>query len=167
MKFCHGACALRQTCAHPPYRFILHSMPPDSDLAHDGPPIADPALARFLREELGVDEATVATPSPHQWRFTGPVWVWRGSGTGAPPKAAWYFLTIDGDVAATIRASTRGTTGGFGSIRVTATIGATRWQTSLFPAKASGGYLLPLKAGVRKAEGLTEGIVTTVTLTPE
>ncbi len=46
---------------------------------------------------------------------------------------------------------------GWGSIRVTATIGETSWQTSMFPSKESGGYLLPVKAAVRKAEGLTAG----------
>ncbi len=138
-------------------------MPPESNPARGVPPIADPALARFLRDELGVDEKATGA-SPQQWRFTGPVWVWRGSGSGPPPKAAWYFITIDGDIAASIRAATRGQTGGFGSVRVTASIGATRWQTSLFPAKASGGYLLPLKASVRKAEGLAEDKPVTVEL---
>ena len=37
---------------------------------------------------------------------------------------------------------------------MTVTIGQTVWQTSLFPHRESGGYLLPLKAAVRKAEGI-------------
>lgn len=116
----------------------------------------DPGLARFLRDEMGFDTHHPAA-SAAQWTFTGPVWVWRGNGTGPPPKAAWYFVTIDGEVATAIRNVTRGQTGGFGSVRVTATIGTTSWQTSLFPSKDSGGYLLPLKASVRKAEGLEAG----------
>lgn len=124
-------------------------------------PPPDPELARFLRDELGVDTTSSATRAG-PWRFTGPVWLWRGSGTGPPPKAAWYFITIDGETAASIRAATRGTTGGFGSVRITATIGDTAWQTSLFPSKDSGGYLLPLKAAVRAAEGLAEGVGTDV-----
>lgn len=121
-------------------------------------------LARFLRDELGVD-ATDPACDLQNWTFTGPVWVWRGSGTGPPPKAAWYFITIDSDVAASISAATRGTTSGFGSVRIAATIGSTQWQTSLFPSKDSGGYLLPLKASVRKAQQLEGGSVATVTLT--
>lgn len=121
----------------------------------------DPALARFLHDDLGVGGGEPAA-APPSWCFTGPVWLWRGSGKGdadaPPPKAAWYFLTIDGDVAASIRAATRNKTGGFGSVRVTATIGKTSWQTSLFPSKDSGGYLLPLKASVRRSEGLGEGV---------
>lgn len=44
-----------------------------------------------------------------------------------------------------------------GSVYVEATIGATTWRTSLFPSKAVGGWLLPLKAAVRKKEKLAEG----------
>jgi len=35
-------------------------------------------------------------------------------------------------------------------------IGKTAWKTSIFPAK-DGTYLLPVKAQVRKAEGLFAG----------
>ncbi|HRE33573.1 MAG TPA: DUF1905 domain-containing protein, partial [Sphingopyxis terrae] len=48
--------------------------------------------------------------------------------------------------------------------KVRATVGDTRWNTSVFPHKESGGWLLPVKAAVRKAEGLTEGDVVTVTV---
>jgi hypothetical protein len=45
---------------------------------------------------------------------------------------------------------------GFGSVKVTARIGETRWQTSLFPQK-TGGWFLPIKKPVRLAEGLDFG----------
>lgn len=45
---------------------------------------------------------------------------------------------------------------GFGSVKVTARIGDSRWQTSLFPQK-SGGWFLPVKKPVRLAEGLDFG----------
>ena len=45
---------------------------------------------------------------------------------------------------------------GFGSIRVTATLGDSTWQTSLFPNK-DGSWFLPVKKPVRLAEGLAEG----------
>ena len=38
-----------------------------------------------------------------------------------------------------------------------ATIGATTWKTSIFPDKKVGSFLLPLKAEVRKAEGIEVG----------
>lgn len=92
---------------------------------------------------------------------TGPVWLW----TPDPPaKASWHFITIDPQTSVEIRYEALGRTGGFGSIKVTATIGETRWHTSLFPHKTSGGFILPLKADVRRNEGLAEGDQVTVRL---
>ena len=45
---------------------------------------------------------------------------------------------------------------GFGSVKVTVTLGESRWQTSLFPNK-DGSWFLPVKKPVRMAEGLVEG----------
>ena len=84
----------------------------------------------------------------------GSVWLWKAA---PPARGAWHFLTIDPQTSAEIRYEALGRTGGFGSVKVIATIGGTRWQTSLFPHRASGGFLLPLKAEVRRAEGLGEG----------
>lgn len=127
---------------------------------------SDPDLARFLREELGVDAAESQDIAPG-WQVSGTVRVWRPAGTSAgQTPAAWYFLPISGEVAEVIRAATRGRTGGFGSVRISATIGATTWQTSIFASKDIGGYLLPLKAAVRKAEGLVEGEMVEAALLP-
>ncbi len=46
--------------------------------------------------------------------------------------------------------------GGFGSLRVHATIGATSWRTSIFPS-SDGRFALPLKRAVRTREGFAEG----------
>lgn len=40
---------------------------------------------------------------------------------------------------------------------VVVTLGKTSWKTSIFPDKHSGSYLLPLKALVRKKEGIFSG----------
>ena len=45
---------------------------------------------------------------------------------------------------------------GFGSVKVTVTLGASRWQTSLFPNK-DGSWFLPIKKPVRLAESLDYG----------
>ena len=45
---------------------------------------------------------------------------------------------------------------GFGSVKVTVTLGGSTWQTSLFPNK-DGSWFLPIKAPVRRAEDLAEG----------
>ncbi|RWF59679.1 MAG: DUF1905 domain-containing protein [Mesorhizobium sp.] len=47
---------------------------------------------------------------------------------------------------------------------MTAVIGRTKWTTSLFPDKASGSLLLPVKASVRQAESLKAGDAPIVTI---
>ncbi|MFM5918551.1 MAG: DUF1905 domain-containing protein [Novosphingobium sp.] len=49
----------------------------------------------------------------------------------------------------------------FGSFKVVATIGATRWDSSLYPEK-DGAWFLPVRKPVRLAEGLAEGNEVTV-----
>jgi len=80
-----------------------------------------------------------------------------------------YYVVIEGTAADAIRIAAM--TGqwlegkrGFGSARVTVTIGETSWQTSVFPHKASGGWFLPVKAAVRKAEGLVKGDMTSISI---
>ena len=88
---------------------------------------------------------------------TGPLWRWTGaSGTGT-----WHFLTLDGAAGEALSATAlmrklEGMSRGWGSLKVTATIGESRWSTSVFPARDTG-WLLPVKASVRKAEGLVDG----------
>jgi hypothetical protein len=81
----------------------------------------------------------------------GPVVLWKAE------KASWHFLVISGDVVGEIHYASMGRTAGFGSIRVRAMIGKTRWETSLFPHKETGGFILPLKAAVRKSEDIAAG----------
>ena len=110
-------------------------------------------LARFLREELGGE-----TPAGGSWDITGKLWRWQSKAKdGTPSPVAWFFVTIDGLVAEAIRAASPGRTAAWGSVYVSVTIGATSWRTSLVPSKDVGGYLLPVKAAVRKAERLEEG----------
>jgi hypothetical protein len=45
---------------------------------------------------------------------------------------------------------------GFGSVKVEAAIGASRWSTSVFPQK-TGGWFLPVKKAICRAEGLEAG----------
>ena len=97
---------------------------------------------------------------------TATLWIW----TSPEAPASWHFVTIEGVAAEAIRATALirrlegGQRRGWGSIRVSATIGDTNWQTSVFPSRENGGYLLPVKATVRKAEGLAAGDEVTVHL---
>ena len=44
---------------------------------------------------------------------------------------------------------------GFGSVKVEVEVGESRWSTSVFPQKA-GGWFLPVKKAICRAEGLAE-----------
>ncbi len=95
---------------------------------------------------------------------TGPLWRWT---TPAAP-AVWFFITIDGAAGEALSATAlmrrlEGAAKGFGSIKVCATIGGSTFSTSVFPSKELG-WMLPVKAAVRKAEGLDAGETVTVLL---
>lgn len=83
--------------------------------------------------------------------FTSLLWIWRGEAAGR-----WYFVTVPDDQCAEIKAHAFGTPRGFGSVKVEATIADVTWRTSVFPLN-SGGYLLPVKAEVRKRAGIGAG----------
>lgn len=91
--------------------------------------------------------------------FSADLWVWQS--TRGP--GSWHFLTVDGEAGQAIaaheamRRMEMGSGRGFGSVKVEAQIGETRWRTSVFPSKHHDGYLLPVKAAVRKGEKLVEG----------
>ncbi len=80
--------------------------------------------------------------------FGGELVFWRG-------PAPWHFVVVPDEESAEIETVAKMVTYGWGCIPVTASVGATRWQTSLFPK--DGRYLVPVKAWVRKAEDLELG----------
>ena len=87
----------------------------------------------------------------------GPLWRW----TTPSAPAAWHFVTIDGPAGDELSATAllrrlEGASRGFGSLKVAVRIGGSRFKTSVFPSKETG-WLLPVKASVRKAEGLADG----------
>ena len=82
----------------------------------------------------------------------------------AAEKGSWHFLPITDGAAAEIRLQSLGLRGGFGSVPVLARIADVEWRTSLFPHSATGGYLLPLKADIRRRAGLAAGQEVTVVL---
>ena len=90
-------------------------------------------------------------------RHSAPLWRW-SSDNGV----SWFFLTVDGEAGEALTATRwmrrleTGSSRGFGMIKVRATIGDSSWSTSVFPQK-EGGWLLPVKAAIRRAEGTVEG----------
>ncbi len=87
--------------------------------------------------------------------FSGEVWFWKG-------PSPWHFVTVPDEEAGALDVTSSSVTYGWGMIPVTAHIGDTEWKTSLWPK--DGRYIVPLKAWVRKAEGLQLGDVVTVGL---
>ena len=83
-----------------------------------------------------------------EFEFVGVVIHWRG-------PSPFHFVAVPADGGAEIRAVASLVTYGWGVIPVTVRIGATEWTTALFPK--DGGYLVPIKDAVRRAEGLALG----------
>ena len=81
---------------------------------------------------------------------TATLWRWSGEG------GSWHFLSIPEDLSGEFRAQSLLHRGGFGSVRVEARIGGVTWRTSVFPQK-SGGFILPVKADVRRRADIAAG----------
>lgn len=90
--------------------------------------------------------------------FSAELWLYPGNG-------GWHFITLPGEEADHVQALTEGIDRrGFGSVKVEATVGPCTWSTSVFPDKASGSYVLPVKKDVRQANGIGPGDRVAVTL---
>lgn len=87
--------------------------------------------------------------------FSGMIWFWRG-------PAPFYFVTVPEGPSENIKAISSLVTYGWGCIPVRVRIGRTQFTTSLFPK--DDGYIVPVKASVRKAERLAEGDEVTIQL---
>ena len=89
--------------------------------------------------------------------LTSQLWLWTGQG------GSWHFITVPEDQAGEIRAHSLLSRGGFGSVKVEATINDVTWRTSVFPMK-SAGYILPVKKEVRRKAGIAAGDEVTVAI---
>jgi hypothetical protein len=90
--------------------------------------------------------------------FDAELWLW-----DARKHDSWTFVSLPADDSDEIRHRV-GRTNGFGSVPVAVTIGATTWQTSIFPDAAKQVYTFPVKKAVRLAEGLAAGDSARVTV---
>lgn len=84
----------------------------------------------------------------NEYQFTAKIWLYPGE------NANWHFVTLPKAIGQEIKQKHSSSAKGFGSLPVTVTTGKTIWETSIFPDKYSGSYLLPLKAAVRHAEDI-------------
>lgn len=83
-----------------------------------------------------------------EFDFGGDIFYWRG-------PSPFHFVAVPEADCTRIREMASLVSYGWGVIPVRATIGRTTFTTSLFPK--DGGYLLPLKDAVRRAEKLELG----------
>ena len=81
-----------------------------------------------------------------------------------PGMDAWFFVYVDKKQAAVIAKKHATKKASFGSIRVSVTLGKSKWKTSIFPDKHSGAYVLPLKKQIRRAEDIDAGDTVSFTL---
>lgn len=90
-----------------------------------------------------------------KFRFDADVWEW-------DTRPNWYFVAVPEAISAELEEIPRPPQS-FRSFRVSAQIGASRWQTSIFGGRDS--YALPLKRTVRLQESIEPGDTVTVEIT--
>lgn len=66
----------------------------------------------------------------------------------------WYFVTLPVDVSTEIRRHFKWQEEGWGHLKVLAKIGSSEWETAIWFDSKHSSYLLPLKAAIRKKEGI-------------
>lgn len=91
-----------------------------------------------------------------EWVFDGEVIEWRG-------PAPYVFVVMPESESAELKEEARSLIY-WGQIPVQVVIGGTEFSTALFPK--DGRYLVPLRVAVRRAEGINEGDIVTVSLRP-
>lgn len=81
-------------------------------------------------------------------RVEGVVWEWRG-------PAPHHFVTVPEAPSALIAEAAGLVSYGWGMIPVETVLGRSTWTTSLWPK--DGGYIVPIKAAIRRAERVELG----------
>lgn len=87
--------------------------------------------------------------------FSGEIWYWRG-------PAPHHFVTVPSEHVPELAETAASVSYGWGCVPATARVGDTTFTTALFPK--DGGYIVPLKAAVRRTEHLELGDTVTVRL---
>lgn len=90
-----------------------------------------------------------------EFEFSGEIWYWRG-------PSPHHFVTVPAQLCQQLRAIAGSVTYGWGMIPAQVRIGRTEWRTSLFPK--DGGYIVPIRVSVQRAERLGVGDVVTLRL---
>jgi hypothetical protein len=85
-----------------------------------------------------------------RYEFEAELWRW------AARTDSWVFASLPLDVSDEIADSPL-PPAGFGSVKVEVTLGGSRWSTSIFPDSGRKTFVLPVKAAVRRREGVEVG----------
>lgn len=86
-----------------------------------------------------------------KYRFKGEVWKYKG-------HAGWHFVTLPKKLSVTIRKNHGFSEEGWGRLKAKAFTGDSEWQTAIWFDTKAESYLLPVKASVRKANGIKSGV---------
>ena len=95
---------------------------------------------------------------------TLPLTRWQGD------RGTYHLVTVTGEAAEQLAMHARierletGARRGFGSVKVLARIGVTRWKTSVFPQAKQSEWVLLVSKKVMRAEDLAEGNAVAVEL---
>jgi len=85
-----------------------------------------------------------------KYKFKSEVWLY-------PGMSGWHFVGLPKKQSEEIKDKFGNQKKGWGAIPVIVTLVKTSWKTSIFPDRRAGAYLLPIKAEVRKKEGVMSG----------
>ncbi len=104
---------------------------------------------------MAASKKKAAPPRPDrktgaEYSFKAELWLYQG-------KGAWHFITLPKKTAREIHSNHGHNRRGWGSLPVVASIGQTTWKTSIFADQKRDSFLLPVKADVRKKEGVSAG----------
>lgn len=94
---------------------------------------------------------SLATLETMTYRMRGQLVLWNSENN------AWHFIHLPKETAMRIRKKYGTQERGWSSLPLCVTIGKTTWETSMFYDKRSATYILPIKALVRKKEGIFSG----------
>lgn len=104
---------------------------------------------------FGPRVVTMSAPDVVELEFTAEVWEWRG-------PAPFHFVSVPAELCDEVREVADVVSYGWGMVPVALRIGATQWTTSLWPK--DGGYVVPLKDKVRRAETIDLGDMVSVSM---
>ncbi len=85
-----------------------------------------------------------------KYKFKGKVWKYKG-------PASWYFVTLPRKLSKAIREAHGISEEGWGRLKANASVKDFTWQTAIWFDRKAKGYLLPIKASVRKAADISAG----------